>query len=386
MNSISSINNNTQYPYLKPKGGTTPVAPSTLETAAKIVLSAVFFPFTLAGCGEAPSETCLSNSEPKSYPEFITPSPTSVREAELANGVPVTWSPESRPAITNCDGTTNGIIGVNCKFQDGNLQVPLLEDGSLVIQKTLYRPLTSEVKCDVVYTNLNTGDEAKLENVFPLYPPTVISAQAACDANPSPQILGTIQMDKTEVLVNDQVTFSFPRNLVKACDGSTGADPGKNLSVKFLIENRWHAASQNSNSYYYATAYNHSGNQKVFMQATDMDQPSGAPQNIYIEFYVKDPNSSYGNPIPNLVISPGFGPAPLTVTADASNSYPTDPEASIVEYEFNWGDGIIDNGTASVHDHTYSCANSSCSYTVRLTVTDSNGNPSSITSGVATWQ
>jgi len=386
MSPITPINNTAQYPSLKAKGSSAPVAPSTLETAIKVVLSAIFFPFTLAGCGEAPSEACLSNSEPKSYPEFITPSPASVREADLANGVPVTWSPESRPAITNCDGTTDGIIGVNCRFQDENLQVPLLEDGSLVIRKVLNRPLASEVKCDVVYTNINTGDEARLENAFPLYPPTVVSAQAACDANPSPQILGTLQMDKTEVLVNDQVTFSFPRNLVKACNGSTGADPGNSLSVKFLIENSWHAASQNSNSYYYSTAYGHSGNQKVFMQATDLAQPSGAPQTTFIEFYVKDPNSSYGNPIPNLVITPGFGPSPLTVTADASNSYPTDPEASIVEYEFNWGDGGIETGFASMRDHTFSCTNSSCSYTVRLTVTDSNGNASSITAGVAAWQ
>jgi len=95
----------------------------------------------------------------------------------------------------------------------------------------------------------------------------------------------------------------------------------------------------------------------------------------------------HGDPVPNLTVTPGMGKAPLLITANASTSYATGSGASITNYRFNWGDGSAEeNGAASSRTHNYSCANSSCGYTIRLTVTDSNGKTSTITATVSTWQ
>lgn len=96
---------------------------------------------------------------------------------------------------------------------------------------------------------------------------------------------------------------------------------------------------------------------------------------------------SHGNPVPNLVITPGMGRAPLTVTADASASYPTAWGGTITNYRFNWGDtSPEESGPAGSRVHTYTCASSSCGYTVRVTVEDSYGGTSSITAAVSTWR
>ena len=95
----------------------------------------------------------------------------------------------------------------------------------------------------------------------------------------------------------------------------------------------------------------------------------------------------HGNPVPNLEITPGMGSAPLSVTADASKSYATDASASIINYTFNWGDGSTEEkGPEAKRQHTFTCSNASCAYTVRVTVTDSNGSFTTISAAVATWQ
>ncbi|MBU1027400.1 MAG: PKD domain-containing protein, partial [Candidatus Margulisbacteria bacterium] len=94
----------------------------------------------------------------------------------------------------------------------------------------------------------------------------------------------------------------------------------------------------------------------------------------------------HGSPVPNLVLTPGMGQAPLNVTADAGNSYVSAAGASIVNYEFDWGDGNSDSGPQSARNHTFNCSDSSCAYTVRVTVADSNGNSSIISAAVVTWQ
>jgi len=53
---------------------------------------------------------------------------------------------------------------------------------------------------------------------------------------------------------------------------------------------------------------------------------------------------------------------------DASPSYSLDPDAVIISYKWNFGDGTI--GTGKVANHSYSSASD---YTVALTVVDSDG-------------
>jgi poly(hydroxyalkanoate) depolymerase family esterase len=73
-----------------------------------------------------------------------------------------------------------------------------------------------------------------------------------------------------------------------------------------------------------------------------------------------------GEPVADFSISPS-NPAPgETVTVDASASY--DPDGSITNYQVNWGDGTITNGT--VTSHVY---NNESTYTITLTVTDNEG-------------
>ncbi|MFH1390316.1 MAG: PKD domain-containing protein [Candidatus Margulisiibacteriota bacterium] len=95
----------------------------------------------------------------------------------------------------------------------------------------------------------------------------------------------------------------------------------------------------------------------------------------------------HGAPVPNLVINPGSGPAPLNVVADAGNSYTNAAGASLVNYAFNWGDGSpVESGSASSLPHTFACGGTqACTYTVKVTIEDNFGNKSDLTTVVSTW-
>lgn len=73
-----------------------------------------------------------------------------------------------------------------------------------------------------------------------------------------------------------------------------------------------------------------------------------------------------GYPVASFSFSPTTGSAPLTVTFDASASY--DPDGTIVDYRWNFGDGAT--GSGRVTSHTYT-ANGT--FTITLTVTDNEG-------------
>jgi PKD repeat protein len=88
------------------------------------------------------------------------------------------------------------------------------------------------------------------------------------------------------------------------------------------------------------------------------------------------------SPTAGLIVSPGSGPVPLTVTADTSGS--TDPDGSITKRDINWGDGsahTILTGSNTSATHTYSAVQS---YTVTLTVTDNSNATASTTATVGT--
>ncbi|HST25025.1 MAG TPA: PKD domain-containing protein [Gaiellaceae bacterium] len=76
-------------------------------------------------------------------------------------------------------------------------------------------------------------------------------------------------------------------------------------------------------------------------------------------------------PIVDLNAAPSSGQAPLTVSFDGSHS--SDPDGSIVSYQWSFGDGASASG-ATV-SHRYSAG----SYTAKLTITDDSGGTASVT-------
>ena len=71
-------------------------------------------------------------------------------------------------------------------------------------------------------------------------------------------------------------------------------------------------------------------------------------------------------PVAVFTCDPPFGPAPLSVSFDASASH--DSDGSIVSYQWAFGDGGSGSGVTVTHTYT-----SAGTYTTQLTVTDDNG-------------
>jgi len=81
-----------------------------------------------------------------------------------------------------------------------------------------------------------------------------------------------------------------------------------------------------------------------------------------------------GSPDVFFVVSTSEGESPLTITFDASGS--SDPDGAVVLYEWDFGDGVPGTGRTTVHVYL---VDTETVFTVRLTVTDDDGNQSSAT-------
>jgi parallel beta-helix repeat protein len=112
---------------------------------------------------------------------------------------------------------------------------------------------------------------------------------------------------------------------------------------------------------------------------------TGAPAGVC--FYADDVDLGLGAPPPppgnppvaRLAVTPASGATPLDVSADASTS--TDPDADIVGYRFDFGDGspVVGPQAGATASHTYTSAGT---YTVTVTVTDADGRTSQATQQV----
>lgn len=80
---------------------------------------------------------------------------------------------------------------------------------------------------------------------------------------------------------------------------------------------------------------------------------------------VNDPSYQNSSPVASFSANNYSGTAPLSVSFDASSSY--DPDGTITNYLWDFGDGTTGNG--AYVNHTYSAG----SFTAKLTVTDNSG-------------
>lgn len=111
--------------------------------------------------------------------------------------------------------------------------------------------------------------------------------------------------------------------------------------------------------------YGSSGNYTVLLKVTDDDgNIDTATQTVSV--------GDNQSPVAAFTYSPSSPSIDQDIYFNASDS--SDPDGSIVDYEWNFGDGTSDSGVSVIHRY-----GSSGSYTVYLRVTDNSGNTDSIT-------
>jgi PKD repeat protein len=85
-----------------------------------------------------------------------------------------------------------------------------------------------------------------------------------------------------------------------------------------------------------------------------------------------------GTPVALFLLDPGSGESPLVVRFDASGSF--DADGAVIRYDWSFGDGTSGTGLSAVHTYV---ADERTTFTIRLTVTDNEGNTASVTGMVA---
>lgn len=328
----------------------------------------------IAGCeGYVPTNEACSVSPKPDFPEYINPNKTRINEADLKKGVEITWATESKRPLLNCDGTTNNIKLV-CKFKDGDLEVAPVDNGILKIVKTIKEPLSSAVKCDVVYTNPNKPDQpVTLENVVTLYGPEIIPESiqpAQCAQYPNPIIEPGFNIqpvaiaDATKLLdpfkdiyVNQPFNVIFPVDAIKECDGRPA---GANLAVTFMVDNKPNLATTDMVNYSYQPVFSSPGCRQIGLKVSDTSRKD-------IFSFLSSPLTVCANK--PVVTAPKAGIV-APVVAKTGESVPfaaTDPDINTFTYDWKFADGSTGNGPSV--NHTYNLANGQmATFPVELTV------------------
>ena len=146
------------------------------------------------------------------------------------------------------------------------------------------------------------------------------------------------------------------------------------LSVQVRVDGGfWQSAAYNGVSGYYEATWDTlglAGSHTIDARATDGGGNSVNSSQVTVTVVSQPP------PIASFTATPTSGEAPLTVVFDATAS--SDPNGSIVSYEWDYDDGPI-FGSGAVTNHEYTIPGS---YTVTLTVTDNEGATATTTTPV----
>ena len=153
------------------------------------------------------------------------------------------------------------------------------------------------------------------------------------------------------------------------------SDPeGAILSVQVRVDGGfWESAAYNGVSGYYEVTWNTlglAGSHTIEARVTDSGGNSVNSSQVTVTVVSQPP------PLASFTAVPTNGEAPLTVFFDATAS--SDPNGSIVSYEWDYDDGsIFGSGAMTSHEYTFPG-----SYTVTLTVTDNEGATATATTPV----
>ncbi|MFA5113457.1 MAG: PKD domain-containing protein [Candidatus Margulisiibacteriota bacterium] len=285
----------------------------------------------------APADSCLARNGLPTYPTYINPSPADVYLSAFAEGVTLTWTPESQPAIINADDSFAGMKLI-CKFSTGNVEAVPDENGNLAISHTLSAPLSSPVMCDLVYEDCD-GNSKTLRDAVTLYGPRVIDDSQTnldqCYYNPSPIIVPGYSLDvenlaaeHEEIYEGDTVRLSFPVAGITECDGS--ADE---LAVAIIVDGAEYAPAIDGDRYYadVTLADNLPGvPYKAAVRVIDNNPLHSGSQAVYsdeISIYVQSAGSS--TDLPSATISSNLAYSyHAGETATDITCYSDDPDAT----------------------------------------------------------
>jgi hypothetical protein len=230
-----------------------------------------------AGCVSAP-KSCLKTGGIPSEPTVVGPIPGGLYDYNDPDRPTITYRIEG---IADCDGTTDGL-----DIQTNYGTVETAEDGSNAIVAYRFDERPDHITLTI------TGKNGGKREVF-LYPPLPTSTiPGQCDYSPAPILTGDIEYPD-EVFAGQEITISYPKNMILLCDQQTVATEN-DINVHFAINNENYPAYSNGDNYYYPVTFATPGDKTVTMFVTSLSGDITVTKQV--NFYVKDPSGSADKP------------------------------------------------------------------------------------------
>lgn len=306
--------------------------PTALSLTCEVETLSSVNAFTIAARNALGELTLLSNAI--TYIETATSPGPSPSEELVAK---ISASPASGPAPLNTSfssvGSTGNIATYNWYFGDGD------KGTGNTVTHTYATPGTYSAILEIsdalgnvstAFTTITT----ELPATQPIPPTAVISSSTAAGEIPlSVNFDGSASTSTNSFIASYNWSFG---------DGSTGN--GQTISHVFTV----------------AGTYNI---QLLVADSLGLSNTATTP------VIVTSATIANKEPIAAFTVSPAQGPYPLIVTFDASTS--NDPDGSVANYIWNFGDGSMGSGKTAQHTYT-----SAATYTASLQVTDNLGKTS----------
>ena len=200
----------------------------------------------------------------------------------------------------------------------------------------------------------------------------VVFVLSACgggggDNSPSTQPVVTTNQSPSAVITATPTDGTAP--LIVAFDASTSFDPDGVISKYRWDFGDGHSALGKT----YSHTYTDVGSHLVELAVTDDKGAVGlATRTIVVRKESASTPAPNQPPVAQIAATPTSGPAPLLVNFNASGS--SDPDGTIRQYQWDFGDGAL--GSGSTISHTFV---NTGTYNVQLTVTDNDGETNSAT-------